>query len=250
MPHDGGKARAGLPLRLMRFTARSPGRTHGWQAGTSQMCGRRDLPDMSGIDPVAAPEPPHGPSFPPMCRPCGHTAEHDRSQVAITQKRQRSAPHCSWGWPQQMIRDVLPVSGEDDKPDGIGKRMSGRSRKYAAKLCYHTTVGCSSNFLICVCDLVCRGKTRVKRCGEAPSIFSGKTQVSQRRETKDRETESETKVVHGGEAGACYGDTSNSIEQRGLYRRGAGFLCASANHIQAEKAGHSAGIPAGCFEIR
>ena len=178
MPHDGGKARAGLPLRLMRFTARSPGRTHGWQAGTSQMCGRRDLPDMSGIDPVAAPEPPHGPSFPPMCRPCGHTAEHDRSQVAITQKRQRSAPHCSWGWPQQMIRDVLPVSGEDDKPDGIGKRMSGRSRKYAAKLCYHTTVGCSSNFLICVCDLVCRGKTRVKRCGEAPSIFSGKTQVS------------------------------------------------------------------------
>jgi hypothetical protein len=53
MPHDGGKARAGLPLRLMRFTARSPGRTHGWQAGTSQMCGRRDLPDMSGINPVA-----------------------------------------------------------------------------------------------------------------------------------------------------------------------------------------------------
>jgi hypothetical protein len=38
-----------------------------------------------------APEPPHRPQLPTKliltCPLCGHTAEHDRSQVAITQKR-------------------------------------------------------------------------------------------------------------------------------------------------------------------
>jgi hypothetical protein len=48
--------------------------------------------------------------------------------------------------------------------------------KYATKFSHHNriTIGCSVNFVTRVCDLICRGKTKVIRCGEGSGYVAGK----------------------------------------------------------------------------